>query len=75
MSERIRETTPALVVGEGEQANEAGRVMMKHGTPDFASDNAAEAWIKAGQPPLPAKGTGKDGTITVPDVTAAAKEA
>ena len=72
MSGRMRETAPALVSGGAEAANEAGRRMLKGIHPDFASDDAAEAWLKANRPNLPAKGTGKNGSITVADVKTAA---
>lgn len=40
---------------------------------DFASDEAAEAWIAAGQPQLAPKPSGKTG-YTVADVKAATEE-
>lgn len=42
-------------------------------TPDFASDEAAEAWIAAGRPLLEGGPSGKTG-YTVADVRAAAEE-
>lgn len=39
--------------------------------PDFASDEAAEAWIAAGMPALPAKASSKNG-YTVAEVKKAA---
>ncbi len=56
-------------------ANEQGRRILKGLTPDFTSDQAAERWIDLRCPPLPEKGSGKDGGFTVKDVEAAGVQA
>lgn len=66
MSEPLRETV-GPTHGPGAAANEAGRARLKRIAPDFASDDAAEAWAAADFPPLP-KG------FTVADVKKASAE-
>lgn len=71
MSDKLKETV-GPVAGPGDAANEAGRRVLKGVTPNFASDDAAEAWFAAGSPPLPAQGSGKGGAYTKADVKTAA---
>ena len=56
------------VTGGAEAANAFGRKLLQGYVPNFASDEAAEAWLKDGQKPLPEEGSGEGGAYTMADV-------
>ena len=68
MSRKTETVGPNRGPNEQQEETQAPPPAPAERSPDFASDEAAEAWQAAGRPPLPDEGSGRDGTYTKADV-------